>query len=149
MVTRLLLAISLALITFSGHSDNQSISDSLAQQVNTSENEIERLKELERALRTLIHSGPNAFQAFRNKLDYSQLNTHNALVLDAYTACRYFSKGSIDSLLALPANGNPFIKFYQGNAHFYEGNTARTIQLNQGAAELFAYYSDTIYIASC
>ena len=149
MLTRLLLTITLALTTFSGHSVNQSISDSLAQQVNTAENDIERLKELERALRTLIHSGPNAFQAFRNKLDYSQLNTHNALVLDAYTARRYSSKGAIDSLLDLPANGNPFIKFYQGNAHFYKGNTYRTIRLNQEAAELFTYYSDTIYIASC
>jgi DNA-binding CsgD family transcriptional regulator len=149
MFTRLLLAVTLALTTLCGYSFNQSISDSLAQQVNTAENDIERLKELERAVRTLIHSGPNAFQTFRNKLDYSKLNTHNALVLDAYTARHYFSKGSTDSLLALPANGNPFIKFYQGNAHFYEGNTARTIQLNQEAAELFTYYSDTIYIASC
>jgi len=123
--------------------------DSLSSSINRADNSRKRLIRIEHALDAIAQSNPDQIKDLLDEVDYSKLSTHHLLLIDAFQARSLTYQENIEELLALTANGNPFIKFYQGTAHFLTGKNEDAIRLNLEATRLFDYYNDTIYIASC
>jgi len=123
--------------------------DSLSSSINRADNSRKRLIRIEHALDAIAQSNPDQIKDVLDEVDYSKLSTHHLLLIDAFQARSLTYQENIEELLALTANGNPFIKFYQGTAHFLTGKNEDAIRLNLEATRLFDYYNDTIYIASC
>lgn len=148
---RLFLSIALFSLThlnLSGQVSSSQI-DSLATTVNSSSSNMKRLMNLEKSLSAIVKGDPDQLQDFLDHIDYSTLNTHNLLLIDAFDARKLMYEGKPEEIIDLPSKGNPFIKFYQGNAYFNQGNNQKAIDLNIEASKLFSYYNDTVYIASC
>lgn len=143
--------LSIAIACFSlilnAHTDPQL--DSLALQVNSSNSNMTRMLTLEKALSAIANEHYEQITAFESLLDYNKLNTHNLLLLESFEAKRLSQEGKMEEVLEVASNNNPFIKFYKGNAHFYLGNNRQAVTLSREAAQLFSYYDDTVYIASC
>jgi len=123
--------------------------DSLATSINRADSPRKRLIRIEHALDAIARHNPDQIKDLLEEVDYSKLSTHHLLLIDAFQARRLTYQENIEELLSLTANGNPFIKFYQGTALFLTGKNQDAIRVNLEATRLFDYYNDTIYIASC